>query len=253
MPAWPVLCVLGGRQNPAMDERLTIIMPVLNEAAGIGAALQALQPLRRAGAEMIVVDGGSSDGTLKCCVGLADQAMLGPRGRARQMNHGAARASGSVLLFLHADTRLPDAAPAAIFTALDAREGAGAGKGGVRHDWGRFDVTIAGHSRWLHVIAALMNRRSRWSGIATGDQAMFVRRRLFLDVGGFPDQPLMEDIELSRRLRRCGPPACLRARVVTSGRRWEANGVWRTILLMWRLRLLYWLGVDAHKLAKAYR
>jgi rSAM/selenodomain-associated transferase 2 len=236
-----------------MDERISLIMPVLNEAAGIGAALQALQPLRRAGVELIVVDGGSNDGTLKCCAGLADQAMLGPRGRARQMNHGVARARGSVLLFLHADTRLPEAAPAAIFAALDGGHEGGGRRGSGGHDWGRFDVTIEGRSRWLRVVAAFMNRRSRWSGIATGDQAMFVRRRLFLDVGGFPDQPLMEDIELSRSLRRCGPPACLRERVVTSGRRWEAHGVWRTILLMWRLRLLYWLGVDAHKLAKAYR
>lgn len=227
-------------------------MPVLNEAPAIGAALAALQPLRHAGAEVIVVDGGSSDGTLKGCTGLADQALLGPRGRARQMNHGAARARGDVLLFLHADTQLPEAASAAIFAALGGRAG-GAHQGGGGHDWGRFDVTIAGRSRWLRVIAALMNRRSRWTGVATGDQAIFMRRQLFLDVGGFPDQPLMEDIELSRRLRRCGPPACLCERVVTSGRRWERDGVWRTILLMWRLRLLYWLGVDAHKLAKAYR
>lgn len=245
-----------------MERQLSIIIPALNEAPAIAATLAALQPLRREGAEVIVVDGGSNDGTLRACAGLADQTMLGPRGRARQMNHGAARASGSLLLFLHADTQLPEAAPAAIFAALDVRDGGahkgrserkggGAQRGG--RDWGRFDVEIAGRSRWLRVISACMNRRSRWSGIATGDQAMFVRRSLFLDVGGFPDQPLMEDIELSRRLRRCGPPACLRERVVTSGRRWEANGVWRTILLMWRLRLLYWLGVDAHKLAKAYR
>lgn len=226
-----------------MDERLSIVMPVLNEATGIADALAALQPLRQDGAELIVVDGGSSDGTLKRCAGLADLGVLGPRGRARQMNHGAARASGDVLLFLHVDTCLPEAAPAAIFAAL----------AGARHDWGRFDVRVAGRSRWLPLIATMINARSRWSGIATGDQAMFVRRQLFLDAGGFPDQPLMEDIELSRRLRRCGPPACLRERVVTSGRRWERDGVWRTILLMWRLRLLYWFGVDVNKLAKAYR
>ena len=172
-----------------------------------------------------------------------EQAVLGPRGRARQMNHGAARAKGEVLLFLHADTHLPEGALSPIRNAL--ADG--------RHDWGRFDVAIEGRSAWFPLIAAMMNRRSRWSGIATGDHALFVRHRLFNDVGGFPDQPLMEDIELSRRLRRCGAPACLRERVVTSGRRWERGGVWRTIVLMWRLRLLYWLGVDAHKLAKAYR
>lgn len=226
-----------------MHERLTLIVPVLNEVTGMAATLAALQPLRRAGAELIVVDGGSSDGTLTCCAGLSDQAMPGPRGRARQMNHGAQCAQGDVLLFLHADTRLPETAWSAIAAALASG----------RHDWGRFDVEIAGRSRWFPLIAAFMNRRSRWSGIATGDQAMFVRRQLFLDVGGFPDQPLMEDIELSRRLRRCGPPACLRERVMTSGRRWETDGVWRTILLMWRLRLLYWLGADVNKLAKAYR
>lgn len=226
-----------------MHERLTLIVPVLNEVTGMAATLAALQPLRRAGAELIVVDGGSSDGTLTCCAGLSDQAMPGPRGRARQMNHGAQCAQGDVLLFLHADTRLPETAWSAI----------AAGLASGRHDWGRFDVEIAGRSRWFPLIAAFMNRRSRWSGIATGDQAMFVRRQLFLDVGGFPDQPLMEDIELSRRLRRCGPPACLRERVITSGRRWETDGVWRTILLMWRLRLLYWLGADVNKLAKAYR
>jgi rSAM/selenodomain-associated transferase 2 len=226
-----------------MHERLTLIVPVLNEVTGMAATLAALQPLRRAGAELIVVDGGSSDGTLTCCAGLSDQAMPGPRGRARQMNHGAQCAQGDVLLFLHADTRLPETAWSAIAAALASG----------RHDWGRFDVEIAGRSRWFPLIAAFMNRRSRWSGIATGDQAMFVRRQLFLDVGGFPDQPLMEDIELSRRLRRCGPPACLRERVITSGRRWETDGVWRTILLMWRLRLLYWLGADVNKLAKAYR
>lgn len=226
-----------------MHERLSVVMPVLNEADGIADALAALQPLRTQGAELIVVDGGSRDGTLKGCAGLADHALPGPRGRARQMNHGAARATGDVLLFLHADTRLPGAARAAISAALASG----------RHDWGRFDVEIAGRSRWFPLIATMMNARSRWSGIATGDQAMFVRRRLFLDVGGFPDQPLMEDIELSRRLRRNGPPACLRERVVTSGRRWERGGVWRTILLMWRLRLLYWLGADVSKLARAYK
>jgi rSAM/selenodomain-associated transferase 2 len=226
-----------------MEERVSIVVPVLNEAIGIAAALQRLGALRHGGAELIVVDGGSSDATLQRCVGLADQAMLAPRGRARQMNHGAARAAGSILLFVHADTRLPEGALAMVRGAL----------AGGAHDWGRFDVVIEGRSAWFPVIAALMNRRSRWSGIATGDQAMFVRRDVFSSVGGFPDQPLMEDIELSRRLRRIGRPACIAARVVTSGRRWERDGVWRTIVLMWRLRLLYWLGVDAHTLAKAYR
>ncbi|CAG0929840.1 Poly-beta-1,6-N-acetyl-D-glucosamine synthase [Planctomycetaceae bacterium] len=225
-----------------MTSRISIVMPVLNEAGSIAETLRALAGCRCAGAELLLVDGGSDDATLRAAAGLADQLLDAPRGRARQMNAGAARARGEVLLFLHADTMLPDDALAAIVKTIDS---------GAR--WGRFDVTISGSSAMFPLIAALMNRRSRWSGIATGDQAMFVRRDTFEQVGGFPDQPLMEDIELSRRLRRLARPACLRARVITSGRRWERFGIWRTILLMWRLRLLYWLGAPAERLAKAYR
>ncbi len=222
--------------------RLSLVVPVLNEAQGIVAALQDLSTLRVAGAEVIVVDGGSSDATRELCAGLADQVLLGPRGRARQMNFGAARAVGSVLLFLHADTQLPNGAMKFV---------RGAVVGGSA--WGRFDVAIEGRSRLFPVIAALMNWRSRLTGIATGDQAIFVRREVFDALGGFPDQPLMEDVELCKRLRKRGRPACLTQRVITSGRRWERNGVWRTIFLMWRLRLLYWVGVSAQQLAKAYR
>ena len=220
----------------------SIVVPVLNEAEGIVAALILLAPLRAAGIEVVVVDGGSSDGTPQRCAGLADRVLAAPRGRARQMNAGAAAASGEVLLFLHADTHLPAGAAPALRAALAA----GAG-------WGRFDVRIAGRSALLPVIAACMNWRSRWTGIATGDQAIFVCRRLFDAVGGIPDQPLMEDIELSHRLRRLQHPACLRQRVTTSGRRWEQRGVWPTIWLMWRLRLRYWLGASADELARAYR
>jgi rSAM/selenodomain-associated transferase 2 len=165
-----------------------------------------------------------------------------PRGRASQMNAGAAVATSGVLLFLHADTQLPADAQALVEQALRS------------HAWGRFDVAIDGRSRWLPLVAALMNLRSRASGIATGDQAIFMRRDAFDAVGGFADQPLMEDIELSRRLRaRFGAPACLRAKVLTSGRRWDERGAWRTIALMWRLRLLYRLGVPAERLAAQYR
>jgi rSAM/selenodomain-associated transferase 2 len=160
------------------------------------------------------------------------------------MNAGAAVATAPRLLFLHADTRLPADALDLVCSALDA------------HAWGRFDVRISGRSAWLHVVAAMMNARSRWSGIATGDQAIFMTRAAFDVVGGFPDQPLMEDIELSRRLKRLPQrpaPACLRARVTTSGRRWERHGVWRTIWLMWRLRWLYWRGTPAETLAGMYR
>jgi rSAM/selenodomain-associated transferase 2 len=223
------------------SKNLSIILPVLNEAAGIRATLQALAPWRARGAEVIVVDGGSSDGTAALCEDLADQVLAGPCGRARQMNHGAAHARASALLFLHADTQLPPEADQHVARALQARH------------WGRFDVHIVGRSRWLPVVAACMNLRSRWTGIATGDQALFMRRSAFDTVGGFPDQPLMEDVEISRRLRALAAPACLRQRVRTSGRRWDERGAWRTIVLMWLLRWRYWRGTPAEDLARAYR
>jgi rSAM/selenodomain-associated transferase 2 len=222
--------------------RLSIVMPVLNEAAGLRATLQALQPLRVRGHELIAVDGGSSDDSAALAAPLADQVVHSPRGRARQMNAGAAQAAHDTLLFLHADTALPERADEAIALALQR---------GAR--WGRFDVRIVGRSRWLPVVAWFMNRRSRLTGIATGDQALFVQRSLFQQLGGFPEQPLMEDVELSRRLRALARPACLRERVATSGRRWDERGAWRTIVLMWRLRWLYWRGTPAEQLARAYR
>ena len=229
----------------AMVRPLTIVVPVLNEAPDIETSLRALAPLRAEGHEVVVVDGGSDDGTLAALAGLAalvDQTITAPRGRALQMNAGALAARGEALLFLHADTALPPGAASHVLAAL---------QGGSC--WGRFDLRIDGRSPLFPVIAALMNLRSRWTGIATGDQAIFVRRDAFLQVGGFSDQPLMEDIELSRRLRAIARPCCLRARVVTSGRRWERHGVLRTIGLMWLLRLRYWLGVPAAELARSYR
>ncbi len=217
-------------------------MPVLNEAATLRQSLATLAPLRAAGHRLIVVDGGSHDDTLAQCHGQVDALLTAPRGRARQMNAGAATADGDVLLFLHADTTLPDHADACVTQAL--AQGA---------QWGRFDVRISGKSPMLKVISRMMNWRSRVTGIATGDQAMFVRRALFEQIGGFPDQPLMEDIALSRRLLKHGPPACLREVVRTSGRRWESRGVWRTIWLMWRLRWRYWRGASPEVLARAYR
>jgi rSAM/selenodomain-associated transferase 2 len=226
-----------------MSVRLSIVMPALNESARIAESLQALAPLRRRGVEVIVVDGGSSDGTAALAEPWADRVLSSPRGRARQMNAGAAQARADALLFLHADTALPDAALHAIESALVD----------PHTHWGRFDVRIDGRPRLLRLVAWLMNLRSRRSGIATGDQAIFVRRSAFQRVGGFPDQPLMEDIELSRRLRRWSPPACLRVRVTTSGRRWEQRGVWRTIALMWRLRWMYARGASPERLAELYR
>lgn len=224
-----------------MKPSISIVIPVLNEAAGIAHTLAALAPLRARGAEVIVVDGGSTDDTVALAATGADVVIDSPSGRARQMNAGAAKARADVLLYLHADTVLPPMADQLVLEALG------------HASWGRFDVTIAGAPRLLRVVALLMNLRSRWSGIATGDQAIFMQRALFDAVGGFPDQPLMEDIEISRRLRALSPPACLRARVQTSGRRWESRGVWRTIFLMWRLRWRYWRGEPPAALAKAYR
>ena len=225
-----------------MRPALSIVVPVLNEAAGIEATLRTLAPLRDRGAEVIVADGGSSDASLALATPWADHVLRAPRGRARQMNAGAALARGDVLLFLHADTRLPAAADVRIRQAL---------AGGAA--WGRVDGCIVGRPWMLRVVSTLMNARSRWTGIATGDQAMFVRRPVFERLGGFADQPLMEDIALSTRLRRQGRPACLHDRVHTSGRRWEARGVWRTIFLMWRLRWRYWRGESPQSLAEAYR
>ena len=222
---------------------MSIIVPVLNEAERLMGALSLLSPLRDRGIEVIVVDGGSSDDTLRMESSLSDRLLQAPRGRARQMNAGAAASCGEVLLFLHADTLLPSEAPEMVIDGL-ARTG---------KVWGRFDVQITGESPILRLVAALMNLRSRLTGIATGDQAIFVRREDFFAVGGFPEQELMEDIEISRRLKRRSAPLCLREPVITSGRRWERNGIGRTILLMWRLRLLYWLGVSSERLARLYR
>jgi rSAM/selenodomain-associated transferase 2 len=223
--------------------RLSIIVPVLDEAATLGAALRDLAALRAAGHEVIVVDGDSKDDTLALARAGADLAFAAPCGRAAQMNAGAARAQGDVLLFLHADSRLPEGAAAAIAGAL--ANGA---------QWGRFDVRIAGRPRVLRVVAAAMNARSRWTGIATGDQGIFVARSLFVRVGGYAAIPLMEDVALCHTLKgSAGRPACLRARIVTSGRRWEARGPWRTIFTMWRLRLAYALGADPAALARQYR
>ncbi|TXL73686.1 glycosyltransferase [Vineibacter terrae] len=220
---------------------LTIVMPVLDEAATVVDALRRLQDLRARGCAVIVVDGGSHDATADLARPLADRVAVAPRGRAVQMNAGAALAQGDALLFLHADTLLPPDADRCIADAL---------AGGA--DWGRFDVRIDGAHPMLAVVGWSMNLRSRLTAIATGDQAMFVRRDVFTAVGGFPDIPLMEDIALSRTLKRRGRPACLRPRVTTSGRRWQKHGVLPTILLMWRLRLAYFLGADPGELAVRY-
>ncbi|MEJ2686454.1 MAG: TIGR04283 family arsenosugar biosynthesis glycosyltransferase [Gammaproteobacteria bacterium] len=225
-----------------MPAGLSVIIPALNEADGIDATLASLQPLRARGHQILVVDGGSTDGTPDRAARRADRVLRGPRGRARQMAAGVAASHGTVLWFVHADTVMPPDADLTLLAALT--------RGGSR--WGRFDVTLAGRHPLLPVIAAAMNLRSRLTGIATGDQGLFVTRTLYDAAGGFPDQPLMEDIALSRRLKAHGPPACLRARLLTSARRWERDGVARTIALMWRLRLAYALGADPALLAQRY-
>lgn len=226
----------------AMPAMLSIIVPALNEAEGIADTLVRLMPLRQRGAEVILVDGGSVDGTAEIAAAHTDRVIASVPGRAAQMNAGAAAARGDVLLFLHADTLLPEDADRLVAVAL-----------GQGHAWGRFDVIIRGRHPMLGVVARMMNLRSRWTGIATGDQAMFMRRAAFVAAGGFPPLPLMEDIALSKQLKKISPPACIAMPALTSGRRWESHGVWRTIVLMWWLRLRYWLGADPARLTRLYR
>ncbi|GMQ75530.1 MAG: TIGR04283 family arsenosugar biosynthesis glycosyltransferase [Gammaproteobacteria bacterium] len=220
--------------------RLSIIIPAIDEAENLGTTLPALARLRRAGHEIVVVDGGSRDDTCRRARSLADRVLVAGRGRARQMNAGAAAANGDVLLFLHADSLLPGDAEAAIARALRVS------------CWGRFDVRLWGREWSFRMIEAFMNLRSRVTGIATGDQAIFVERAAFEQVGGYPDIPLMEDVAISRLLKSIARPACLRQRVITSARRWRANGIVRTVILMWSLRLAYALGADPQRLARRY-
>ncbi len=222
--------------------RLSIIVPVLNEAPVIEQTLRALQPLREAGHEVIVVDGGSHDDTIPRSEPYVDKIVQGPRGRSRQMNAGAKLANHEILLFLHGDTLLPLEADRLIIEGVR-------GKGS---QWGRFDVRLSGKPPLLRIIEFLMNWRSRLSGIATGDQAIFVKRDLFVAIGGFPEIELMEDIALSKILKKYGRPLCLSQRVLTSSRRWEEKGLFWTVLLMWFLRLAYFFKVNPTRLARFY-
>ncbi len=226
-----------------MSSRLAIIVPVLNEIETLPTLLEHLRHWQKRGAEIWLVDGGSSDNTAETARALGFQVLDAPNGRAVQMNWGAQACKADNLLFLHADTRLPEGADRQVSTALSVSALA----------WGRFDVRIEGRSRMLPLVACLMNWRSRLSGIATGDQALFMTRNLFEQAGGFPEQPLMEDIEISKRLKRISPPVCLHQKVTTSGRRWDSRGSWRTIVLMWQLRWAYWRGTPARQLVERYR
>lgn len=220
--------------------RVSVVIPTLNEAAHI---VQTLTLVQQAGeCELVVVDGGSNDDTFAIAQRHADLAVLAPCGRAKQMNTGAQAATGDVLLFLHADTVLPSNFPALLHHALADATVIG----------GRFDVRLDAVGWQFRMIETLMNIRSRLSRISTGDQAMFVRREIFLTIGGFPELELMEDIEFSRRLKRLGKIACLREQVKTSARRWRQSGVFKTIFLMWTLRFAYFLGVPPQRLKAFY-
>lgn len=221
-------------------QRISIIIPVLNEAAIIVACLRRLQGLRQRECELIIADGGSTDATLELATPLADKVVTASPGRALQMNAGAAVASGECLWFLHSDSIIPMDADDLIRARLS------------HYDWGRFDVRLSGSQTFLRLIELTMNLRSRLSGIATGDQGIFVRRNSFEKIGGYPAIALMEDIALSKRLKRISKSACIDTPLITSSRRWERDGIMQTMLLMWRLRLAYFFGADPNHLATLY-
>lgn len=225
-----------------MKERLSVVIPCLDEAGSIIQLLESLQPLREAGHELIVVDGGSRDNTPALATPYADCVVNAPRGRAKQMNAGARSASGDIFWFLHADSSI----------CCDALEVIARSLTSVECCWGRFDVTLSGRKPLLRLIEFMMNWRSRLTGIATGDQGVFVRRLAFFAAGGYPEIALMEDIALSRKLKRMSWPRCLKQRIGTSSRRWEQHGIIRTMVRMWWLRLAYALGADPNKLANQY-
>lgn len=229
--------------DPECARALSIVIPCLNEAHSIGPLLKTLQIARADGVELILVDGGSQDATVALAAPLVDRLIDSATGRARQMNAGALVATGEVLWFLHADSLIRADFPTRIVRAMAA----------THRGWGRFDIRLSGAHPLLRVIEFMMNWRSRLSGIATGDQGIFVRRALFERLGGFPEIPLMEDIAISRRLKRHSRPLRLSQRLVTSSRRWEEHGIVRTVLLMWRLRWAYFLGADPARLAERYR
>jgi rSAM/selenodomain-associated transferase 2 len=220
--------------------KFSIIIPTLNEAKTIENCLSELQPLRNE-SEIIVVDGDSIDNTRILAAPLADKVITSAKGRAKQMNNGAGQATGDVLIFLHADTCLPENALQRIQQAISSTR-----------QWGRFDIQLSGNPFMLKVIAQMMNWRSRYTGIATGDQVIFVARSAFEKAGQYPEINLMEDIAFCKALKKIGQPICLKDKVISSGRRWENNGIYKTILLMWSLRLRYFFGADPQILAFLY-
>lgn len=226
------------------DRPISIVVPVLNEAAGMRPLLLRLQYARELGAEVIVVDGGSSDESVQQARGLADRVLSSTTGRAVQLDRGIGVAEGKLVWFIHADSTLSDSLIDTLFRI----------ESGASTDlyWGRFDVRLDDASWPFRIIETMMNWRSRWTGIATGDQGIFVSRQLLTQAGGIPQLPLMEDIELSSRLRRVKRPLCPTATIGTSARRWKQNGIVRTVFKMWALRLAYFFGVPASLLARWY-
>lgn len=222
---------------------LSIIIPALNEQDRIGSLLDVMQDWRSQAVELIVVDGGSHDQTVAIAAQRADHCIVADPGRANQQNAGAALAKGELLWFVHADAGL-QGDEWRILQSLHRSSSA--------PFWGRFDVRMNSTDRRLNLIATMMSLRSRITGIATGDQGIFVSRPLFASIGGFPQQPLMEDVEISRRLCPIAAPVCLQSTIKVDSRRWQKRGIWRTMLQMWWLRLRYFLGADPVVLHREY-
>lgn len=220
--------------------KLSFIIPVLNEAEQLESLITQVKNLLSEHVEVIVVDGGSHDGTLEAIKETGCQLISSPGGRAKQMNAGAQIAKGEVLAFLHADTCLPEKAIESIAASIQ------------KAPWGRFNVSLSGKSYLFRVIETMMNIRSCLTGVATGDQCIFVNKFLYEKLGGYSDIPLMEDIAISKRLKLTSMPVCIKDKVITSSRRWESKGIFRTIVLMWFLRLAYFMGVSPHTLHQIY-
>lgn len=216
----------------------------MNEATRIPQLFKELEQFRQSNCEIIIVDGGSTDNSVEIAENTGFRVEQTTRGRAHQMNIGAEKASGSALLFLHADTQLPDTADSLIKKIFSDNSSS---------CWGYFRIRIDGHSKVLCIVGFMMNLRSYLTNIVTGDQVIFVKKEAFLKAGCFPEQLLMEDIELSKKLCRLSRPNCINYHVITSGRRWELYGVWQTVFLMWRLRWDYWRGIPANQLAEKYQ
>lgn len=221
----------------------SIVIPVLYEQRTIAGFLEDLGRVRDySRCELIVVDGEPDGGTIREISGDGVVTMISPPGRARQMNAGAAVARGDVLLFLHADTRLPAGALAEVERAL-----AGA-------DAGAFRLSFDSNRFIYRVMAGFVTIRAHWNRLPYGDQALFMRRRYFEQLGGYSDIPILEDVDIVRRIRRSGGRLeIIKSRVRTSCRRMEAEGIFRRVTLNWMMTVLYNLGVSPHKLARFYR